>query len=82
MAEDTKKSVTLSDGRVATIIAGKGKHAKKAMMLSEGKGDEYLALLMAELVEVDGKKLVPEDFEAMPMKDYIAIQTAFAEINF
>ncbi len=74
--------VTLSNGSVAEIIKGKGRHAKKAMMKSEGKGEEYLAILMAELVLVDGKKLVPEDFEEMDMKDYMAIQTAFADVNF
>lgn len=79
--ENTKK-VTLSDGRVAEIQKGKGKHAKNAMMKSEGKGEEFLALLMSELALVDGQKLVPEDFDAMEMKDFITIQTAFAEINF
>lgn len=75
-------TVTLSDGRVATVIKGKGKHAKKAMMKSEGKGEEYLSILIAELVLVDGQKLVPEDFDEMDMSDYMAIQATFAEVNF
>lgn len=79
---NTPKQVTLSDGRVATIIKGKGKHARKALMQADGKGDEYLSLLMASLVEIDGKKIVPEDLDELDMADYMAIQTAFADVNF
>lgn len=83
MAKDnTNQTVTLSDGRVATIKPGKGKHAQEALKVSGGNGDKYMSALMAQLVEIDGKRIVMEDLEELDLKDFLALQTAFAEQNF
>ena len=76
------KEVTLSDGRIATIAPGKGKHANEAMKISNGKGEEYLVCLMAQLITIDGKGIVKEDLEEMPLKDFTVLQTEFADVNF
>jgi hypothetical protein len=83
MAKDnTNQTVTLSDGRIAEIKPGKGRHAQEALKVSGGNGDKYMAALMAQLVEIDGKRIVMEDLEELDLKDFIALQTAFAEQNF
>lgn len=83
MAEDKMhEEVTLSDGRKATIIKGKGRHANEAMKVSKGSSSDYINALMAQLVEIDGHKIVMEDLEELDLSDYLAIQTKFSEINF
>lgn len=82
MAENTEKQVTLSDGRTAVIKKGKGKHAQNALKVAGGDGEKYITALMAQLVEIDGKRVVMEDLEEMDMKDFMAIQAEFAEANF
>lgn len=74
--------VTLSDGRIALIKAGKGRDAKEALRISGGREDEYMNALMSRTVLIDGKPVVPEELDELPMNDYIKIQTEFSEINF
>lgn len=74
--------ITLSDGRIALIKAGKGKDAKEALRISGGREDEYMNALMSRTVFIDGKAVVPEELDELPMNDYIKIQTEFSEINF
>ncbi|MBL7718960.1 MAG: hypothetical protein JNL72_09000 [Flavipsychrobacter sp.] len=74
--------VTLSDGRIALIKAGKGRDAKEALRISGGREDEYMNALMSRTVSIDGKPVVPEELDELPMNDYIKIQTEFSEINF
>ncbi len=74
--------VTLSNGRIALIKAGKGRDAKEALRISGGREDEYMNALMSRTVLIDGKPVVPEELDELPMNDYIKIQTEFSEINF
>lgn len=79
--EETNK-ILLSDGRLAEIKQGKGRHAIKAQNLSSGKQDAYMSILMAMLTTIDGKAIVPEDLEDLPLRDFTAIQVEFATQNF
>ncbi len=74
--------IILSDGRKALILSGKGKHAQEAMDQSEGKSKLYMATLMAQLVTIDNKDIVPEDLAELSMQDYNKIFARFAAINF
>lgn len=76
------KTVNLPSGKVATIHPGKGLHAKRAIQDSNGKPGEYLSSLMAQLIEIDGKKIIPEDLDDMDLQDYMTLQTEFADQNF
>lgn len=38
--------------------------------------------LMSRTVFIDGKPVIPEELDELPMNDYIKIQTEFSEINF
>lgn len=78
----SSNEVTLSDGRKAVILKGKGKHAQDAMELSEGKSKLYMSSLMALLITIEGKGIVPEDLAELDMKDYNKLLTKFTEINF
>jgi len=74
--------IILSDGRKALILSGKGRHAQEAMDQSEGKSKLYMATLMAQLVTIDGKEIVPEDLAELGMQDYNKIFAKFASVNF
>lgn len=76
------KVIELSTGSKAEILTGKGKHAQKALQITGGDQSKYLGALMAQLVLIDGKPVVMEDLEEMPLKDYMAISEAFSEQNF
>lgn len=74
--------VKLSNGQVAKIKEGTGKDVERATMLSNGDQSKYFSALMAGVTEIDGGGVVMEDLAALKMKDYMAIQIPFAEINF
>jgi hypothetical protein len=76
------KVFNLSDGREVKIFAGKGKHARNALRVSGKDTEKYLPALMAELVTIGGSKIVMEELDELPLKDYTAIQTSFSQVNF
>lgn len=69
-------------GKKAVIIPGVGKHSREALRIAGTNNDLFLPALMSLLVEIDGKGITVEQLEAIPLKDYNAIQTAFSEVNF
>ncbi len=79
---NTVAFLLLKDGRIAKIREGKGSDVEKATVESNGNQAKYLTAMMAATVTIDGK--VPNMYELgeTKMKDYMDIQTAFAEINF
>lgn len=79
---DGTREFKISDGRLVIIRAGKGRDSVMAMRVSAGVGEKYVGALMAQLCTVAGKKITMEDMEDLPLRDYTAIQTQFAEINF
>lgn len=80
--DNSVKIIELPSGVKAEILQGKGKHAQKAMQMTGGDQSKYLGALMAQLILLDGKPVVMEDLEEMPLKDYMAISEAFSEQNF
>lgn len=74
--------VKLSDGRTATIRAGKGRDAMNAQKVSGTDVSKFFPALMAQLVEIDGQKLVMEDFEELPLQDFLTLQGELAGANF
>lgn len=74
--------VLLKGGQIARIREGKGTDVEKATMEADGDKSKYLTSLMAATVSIEGK--APNMFELgeRSMKDYMAIQSVFAEINF
>lgn len=77
-----KNEITLSDGRKAIVADGKGKHARDATRMADGDQSKYMGCLMAQLITIDGNKIVPEDLDEMPLKDYMALNVIFADQNF
>lgn len=76
------KQITLSDGRVAVIKVGKGRDAMAAQKVAGTDISKYFPALMAQLVTIDGNKLVMEDFEELPLQDYLTLQGELAGANF
>lgn len=84
-AETAKLEVTLKDGRKAVIREGKGYDAEEAMRVSgsSDKADKvYISALMAQVVTIEGLGVPMEELQNLCMKDYIAIQSAFSQLNF
>jgi hypothetical protein len=82
--DDGSVTIKLSTGKVALIKQGKGKHARLAQrnIDKEQNPDSYMTALMASLVTIDDKAIVPEEMDELPLKDYMAIQTEFSLLNF
>lgn len=76
------KTVILPSGKTAVIYRGKGRDANRALKESDGDGTKYLSCLMAVLIEIDGKAVVPEDLDELDLKDFTTLQTEFATENF
>jgi hypothetical protein len=72
----------LPSGKKATILPGKGKHAIEAQKVSGENSEKYLPALMAQLVTIDGKGLVMEDFLEMELPDYMVVMTEVSNENF
>lgn len=73
------KTVTLpSSGRIATVRKGKGKDMRIAARHTNPAQDPigYAMALAAQLTEIDGKPVVPEDLDEMDMDDVGAIMGA------
>ena len=76
------QTFTLPSGKTAELLPGKGKHAIEAQKVSGDESKKYLPALMAQLVKVDGKALLMEDFLEMALPDYMSIMTKVSEENF
>lgn len=68
------KTLTLPSGKIATIENGKGRDLLQAQMKAK-TADEIPYALIAELVEIDGQKLVYEDILELDLEDVITLQT-------
>lgn len=67
------KELTLPSGKIAIIEKGKGKDLLQAQIKAK-TSDEIPYALIAELVEIDGQKLVYEDILELDLEDVIALQ--------
>ncbi|MFN8682775.1 hypothetical protein ACDP63_16775 [Paracoccus sp. P2] len=72
------KTVTLPSGKVAVVRKGKGKDMRIAARHVNPAQDPigYAMALAAQLTEIDGKPLVPEDLDEMDMDEVGAIMGA------
>lgn len=68
------KTLTLPSGKTAILEKGKGKDLLQAQMKAKSS-DEIPYALIAELVEIDGQKLVYEDILEMDLEDVLALQS-------
>lgn len=67
------KKLILPSGKTATIENGKGRDLLQAQMKAK-TADEIPYALIAELVEIDGQKLVYEDILELDLEDVITLQ--------
>ena len=63
------KTITLSDGRIATIGDFKGKHLLAAQRAAGGEQEKVPFGMIAACVTIDGAKIVIEDLEEMDGRD-------------
>jgi hypothetical protein len=74
----------LPSGKSAAIRKGFGRdlmHAQRVVGISSDPNAVVFALI-AELVEIDGEKIVYEDLLAMDLNDVLALQSEVAGANF
>jgi hypothetical protein len=76
------KYILLTGNRIATIREGKGKDVERATIESAGDQSKYLSSLMSACATIEGVHVNMFDLAEMKIKDYTAIQIAFAELNF
>jgi len=82
IGEDGAKEFELSDGRKVRVIESQGYHCEIASEIAEGGEISYTLALMAQVITIDGKKIVAEDLKFMRGRDYMLIQGHFGQVNF
>lgn len=76
--KDSKKQITLSDGRVATFGDFKGKHIMQARRLVGNDPDLLVNAMIATVVSIDGKPVFMEDLDEMEGVDVLALMGEFS----
>jgi len=76
--------LVLPTGKTATIRKGFGRDLMRAQRVVGTSSDPTAVVfaLIAELVEIDGEKIVYEDLLAMDLNDVLALQSEVAGANF
>jgi hypothetical protein len=76
--------LVLPSGRTAMIRKGVGRDLMRAQRVVGVSTDPTAVVfaLIAELVEIDGEKIVYEDLLAMDLNDVLALQSEVAGANF
>lgn len=81
-AKKTEIELTLSTGASCKVVALKGRDMVQAQRVADGDQAKVMFALTAIATTIDGKQIVVEDLEDMPLSDAVKIQQAFGEINF
>ena len=84
-AEPKDRSLlVLPSGKNATIRRGFGRDLMRAQRVVGASSDPTAVVfaLIAELVEIDGEKILYEDLLAMDLNDVLALQSEVAGANF
>jgi len=87
MAEKTNqkpevlKEVTLPTGAKATFYRRKGIALMNAQRKASGDSSRVTFALLSEIVEVDGKPCLMEDFDEMELFDVIALSEELGEMG-
>lgn len=78
------KLLTLPSGRTASIRKGLGRDLMRAQRAAGVSADASAVVfaLIAELAEIDGKRIVYEDVLAMDLSDVLVLQAEVAGGNF
>ncbi|MBR6126476.1 hypothetical protein IKQ21_02210 [bacterium] len=71
------QTFTLSDGKTATVKAGRGYDLLQAQLKAK-TSEEIPYALIAELTEIDGQKIVYEDILELPLEDVLTLQGAIS----
>jgi len=81
---DDRSLMVLPSGRTAAIRKGVGRDLMRAQRVVGMSSDPTAVVfaLIAELVEIDGEKIVYEDLLAMDLNDVLALQSEVAGANF
>lgn len=76
--------LVLPSGKNAAIRRGFGRDLMRAQRVMGASSDPNAVVfaLIAELVEIDGEKIVYEDLLAMDLNDVLALQSEVAGANF
>ena len=78
--KEAPQEIELPSGAKATISEGfKGKHIRKAQAISGGDSNLIIYSLIAQLVEIDGARIVMEDLDEMDGRDVLALMAHFGE---
>lgn len=79
-----QKVVVLPSGRSASIRRGVGRDLMRAQRVAGASADPSAVVfaLIAELVEIDGKRVVYEDVLGMELPDVLVLQAEVAGANF
>jgi hypothetical protein len=82
-SEDPNRTITLPSGAIAAIRCARGRDLMRAQRAATG-GDPTAVVfaLIAELSEIDGRRIVFEDVMAMDLGDVLALQTEVVGENF
>jgi len=78
------RMLSLSSGKSAAIRKGFGRDLMRAQRVAGAGGDPTAVVfaLIAELAEIDGKRIVYEDVLSMDLDDVLALQAEVAGANF
>ncbi len=78
------KVMILPSGRTASIRKGLGRDLMRAQRAAGASADSSAVVfaLIAELAEIDGKRIVYEDVLAMDLSDVLVLQAEVAGTNF
>ncbi len=70
MAGIVKAEIVLKSGKKLTVYAGKAKDLVRAQQIASSIAETAMALFSL-LVDIDGKKLTVEEWEDMPLEDFM-----------
>ncbi len=76
------KIITLPSGQTATIREAKGRDVRTAQKMSGDDTSSFMNCFMSLCVEIEGAKLVPEQFDDLAAADYLNLLSEFSDINF
>ncbi|HVB79932.1 MAG TPA: phage tail assembly protein [Candidatus Binataceae bacterium] len=75
MAPELRKTVTLSDGRIATVRRSKGGDLIHAQEIGGSNRIKFTCALLARITEIDGRPVVFEDVKELYASDIDRLST-------
>jgi hypothetical protein len=73
------KNITLSDGRKAEILKGKGKDLFWVFQMANDFS-EIVKLLMVRLIRIEGKPVTEDELEELDLQDTLILVRHFTEL--